>query len=205
MKQEKSNAIWRRIILIVLAVVLVIAVPVMAYYLKNSGEVSNNFHPADSITPTVAERFKNNVKEDVCVEVGVTEYPVYVRAKILITWKDKKTGNVIYEEPIAPKPILDGDKIIGYEGDYLIDLNLSNNGWVLESDGYYYYTTPVESGKKTDVLIKSLVPNVDTGDRYLSAEIITQTVQAVGFTDEDNTNGVIPAYRDAWGLSKNFG
>lgn len=186
MKQKKPQKTWLPILIIVIALIAVMSALVAAKYIKNAGDVVNKFSPAESVTPIIHEQFDNNVKENVYFEVGDTDYPVYVRAAIVITWQNEE-GTVYFSKPET--------------ADYTLVLNKTY--WEKKSDGFYYYSEPVESGGKTPILIyecKQINPAPAEG-YTLSVEIIAQTVQAVGSTDENNPNGVIPAYEDAWGLS----
>lgn len=173
---------------IMLVAIIVVATSVAAYYMRNTGEVKNTFNPAGSVNPIIEETFENNVKSDVYVKVGETEYPVYVRVALDITWQDNE-GTVYFFKPA--------------EGvDYNLDLDLKPDGWIKGSDGYYYYTKPIESGGNTPVLIKECKPIYSSNTSSLpegytlSVNVIVQTIQAVGTTDTSN----IPAYQDAWGI-----
>lgn len=196
MKQKKT-LITRFIPLLSILTVFTVSITLLvnAYFVRNSGEVTNNFTPADSIQPTVVEKFENNEKSNVYFEVGKTDYPVYVRAEIVITWQ-KKDGTVYFS-----KPIEDSD----YDLNLILSESGSTTGWVKGNDGYYYYQTPVESDGKTSVLIEKCVPigKGPTSEYTLNVEIIVQTVQAIGMTDGNGTNPTteIPAYKDAWGIS----
>ena len=78
--------------LITVFVISVIGAAVYARYIKRSDEAVNNFSPAHSILPTINEKFEENnklLKENVAISVGETDYPVYVRAAIIFTWKEK--------------------------------------------------------------------------------------------------------------------
>ena len=57
----------------------------------------------------------------------------------------------------------------------------------------------MSSRGETDVLITSCTQNgAAPADGYaLNVEIIAQTVQAIGYTDDDTKQ----AYQDAWGIS----
>lgn len=208
-----------RILLVAGVVVLLLAgtmTGIYARYTRLSNEAANTFSPAPVSNPEVSETFNGNEKKDVAIKVPDNGYPVYVRAKIVITWKKEnpeypKYSNqkwlVYYKMPEEEHPVLgendepvygdDGNAV--REGDYVIDLNLKNDGWKYDNkDGFYYYTKPVDSGESTAILINSctLSEYADPPAGYtLSVEIITQTVQAVGWTD-DNTS---QAYQDAWG------
>ena len=203
MEQRKKRITLISIVIILVALSVAFTSMLNAAYIKNSNDVVNTFKPADSIIPEIVEDFDGTAKKNVYFEVGDTEYPVYVRATIVFTWQDE-TGIVYYSKPIEATPILsDGGEIIGYDGDYTIDLNLSDTDWEYnEKDGFYYFKNPVKSGDKTGILINECRQvNAAPVEGYtLSVEIIVQTVQAVGYTDEDNENGVIPAYQDAWNL-----
>lgn len=176
--------------ILMITVVMIIAVTVTtvgASYLRNSGEVKNTFKPADSVTPEISETFDNTVKEDVYFKVGNTGYPVYVRAKIVITWQDEN-GTVYFSLP---------DK----DDDYTIDLNLTE--WNLKEDGFYYYKNSVVSGGETSNLINSCeqIKAAPVDGYTLSVEILVQTVQAVGSTDGEAGAPETDAWKDAWELS----
>lgn len=196
MKQKKVWIAQYRILFIIVAVLLAVAVPVSAYFIRNSGEVTNTFTPAASVQPQIEETFVNHVKSNVFFQVGETDYPVYVRAAIVVTWQ-KENSTVYFSEPIE-------------NTDYTLALSLDASadaaGWVKGEDGYFYYRTIVESGGETEVLIEKCEPlgSETTPEGYtLNVDVLVQTVQAIGYTDADGENSApeIPAYKDAWGLS----
>ena len=173
------------ITLAVLAVLAAVAVPTIAYYLINAGDDDGGeYIPAVPSDPSFNLDFNNKEMKNVSIAVEDKGYPVYVRVAIIISWKSLADNeDVFYVQPIQ-------------DVDYTIDFN--TNGWELLGN-YYYCTSSVASGKTTDVLIKSCVlldgGGADVPDGYvLSVEIITQTVQAIGTTD----NGDVPAWKDAW-------
>lgn len=198
MKQKKS---WI-FILIAIAVVVAATALVIASFIMRSAKVKNTFIPADSVVPEIKETFNDNkLKENVYFKVGETDYPVYVRAAIAVTWKNAEDGTVYFSNPI--------------EGIHY-NISLNDTDWKeIESTteagkgySYYYLTKPVESGGTTPYLIyecEQILMDENVPEEYtLSVEIIVQTVQAVGSTDENNPNGVIPAYQDAWGIQENL-
>ena len=159
---------------------------VVAYLSTSTEEVSNSFVPETSETPTIEETFDQKVKQDVSVDVGEPGYAVFVRAAVVITWKDVKGGDVYGEAP--------------EEGvDYTISYN--DTYWFLK-DGFWYCTESVASGN-SPVLIYTCAPVDDKApDGYaLNVEIITQTIQALGTTDIGDT----PAVTDAWGVAVSDG
>lgn len=188
----------KRILPVFLTVMLIAAVTVATVYayLKTSTPAVTNSFAAD-VDPvlSIVETFEDNVKSDVAVQVekaGETTYSVYVRAAIVVTWKDA-SGNVLATRPVE-----------GVDADYIIDLNIDKtegdeNPWFLHTDGYYYCKSPVKSGNATPVLIKTCAPvEGKTPAGYaLNVEIIAQAIQAKGTTDDPSE---IPAVTDAWGV-----
>ena len=191
MKRKSIRRLWQILLSVALVVVIAVAVPVYARYIKKTDMVTNTFSPADTSDPVIEEEFDKETKTDVRVSVGELKYPVYVRVSIVVTWKDSK-GIVFYQKPSDVT-------------DYQLELVLEDWDFNKE-DGYYYYKYPVPSNGTTSILIKSCTqrPGAKAPDGYtLSVEIIAQTVQAVGFTDGDGSNPdtEIPAYQDAWETS----
>lgn len=164
-------------------IAVVTATSVFAAYLRNSEEVKNIFKPADSVTPEISETFDNTVKEDVYFKVGETDYPVYVRAAIVITWQNAD-GIVYFSKPIE-------------DDNYTIDLNLID--WEQKEDGFYYFRNPVISGGLTSSLIYECrqIKAAPVEGYTLNVEIIVQTVQAVGSTDGENNTPETDAWKDA--------
>lgn len=177
------------ILLIILTVLAaLISVSVFAAYLRNSNEVKNTFKPADSVVPEIVETFDGSVKKDVSFKVGDTDYPVYVRAAIVITWQNE-AGIVYFSQP-------------NLNTDYTISLNSTN--WELRDDGFYYYKTSVPSGGQTSNLINvcEQIGDAPVDGFTLNVEILVQTIQAIGSTDGENGADEIPAWEDAgWNLS----
>ena len=180
----------KKIILAVFAAVITVSLLVGTVYAvlsARSGAVTNKFEADTDPEITVAETFKNNVKSNVKISVnapageGSEHYSVYVRAKIVVTWKDS-AGNVYSKIPV--------------EGvDYSLDTTVDGNPWIKLGDGIYYHKARVNDGSETGVLIESCTQLKPAPNGYhLSVEILSQTVQAEGTTDTGN----IPAVVDAW-------
>ena len=183
------------ILLAICAVILLLAgtaTGVYAKYVRQAGNVENTFAPAVSIIPEIKSGMS-----DIDIAVGPTDYPVYVRAAIIVTWQDND-GIVHFTKPAAGT-------------DYTLALNLTN--WEQGGDGYYYCKEPVKSTQetpgKTPVLINSCTQTgTPPAEGYaLNLEVIAQTVQAVGYTDGDGVDPAteIDAYKDAWGVSLDNG
>lgn len=89
------------------------------------------------------------------------------------------------------------------------------NNWEI-SGNFYYYTLPVESigdvSKNRTIKIDSplisqfefLKDDNSLSDEgwFLNVEIVVQTIQAIGYTDEDENGNEIPAWQDAWGVTR---
>lgn len=186
MKNRKKAR--RIVICAVVAVLLVAAVTAgsVVAYLKTTAtnSVENEFSTAVEVDPTINETFDGTVKQNVSVNVGDTGgYAVYVRAAIVITWKNGEDGSVLGQPPVE-----------GDEYDYEIVLG---ENW-FKKDNFYYCKTPVESGDDSPVLIElvklnSGVTSPESGYTF-NVEIISQTIQAAGKTD----SGSVPAVTDAW-------
>ena len=168
----------RTILLSALAVMSAISImsvgPTYAYLkLEAPSHPANSFTAAASVDPTV--------NDDYSVSVGATNYSVYVRAAIVVTWKDSE-GATLATAPVAVT-------------DYTIAIGAK---WTLDSDGFYYYNEAVKSGQSTDALITSVSQNQAAPEEgySLSVDVVAQTIQAKG-----TTVGGTKAIVDAWNKS----
>lgn len=172
-------------LLILLAAMSLLVGGVAAYLHGDIGAVRNDFAADEASDPAVIETFQNDEKTAVKVDVGDPGYAVYVRAAVVVTWKDKD-GNVL---GVAPR----------VSEDYTMDVGTA---WFLHSDGYYYHRNAVffdgedAASRLTGQLIASCKPVAGkTPEGYgLNVEIIAQTIQALGTTDGTD----LPAVTDAW-------
>lgn len=189
-KRSNKEKNKRRAAVVLIALLLfAAAVPASVFaYLKLSGyNVKNSFNPDSTEKPFVSEKFENTVKENVRVNVGATDYSVYVRAAVVVTWKND-SGNIYSLNPVNGM-------------DYKIEYALSQDGWFRGDDGFYYYSPPVQSGGTTTELIKRCTQLRNSPDGYfLDVQIVAQTVQSAGTTDMDSDGKEIPAVADAWGV-----
>lgn len=178
------NRKWIRVVL-VLCMLFALSIAAYAYLSSTSNSVENSFTADKNPTPTIQETFNGYVKENVSVSVGSTAYAVYVRAAIVVTWKND-AGDVLAQSPVA------GD-------DYFIDLNTGDGKpWFLQAkDGFYYYSSMIREGATKPLIKQCRQMKAAPVDGYaLHVEIIAQTIQAVGYTDDKN----IPAVQAAWGV-----
>lgn len=186
MRHEHNQKIRKPVIgILLLVAVLSMGIGGVAAYLSTqTGPVTNTFTAATGTQPTIVETMENNVKSNVSVNVGDPGYAVYVRAAVVITWQDD-AGNVLAQVPVAGT-------------DYTITMNETD--W-FQHGGFWYCKQMVQSPDETTdgispALIITCQPLVAKGNYRLNVEIIAQTIQALGRTDD----GDIPAVQDAWGV-----
>ncbi len=178
-----------------LAALCLITMTVAAKYIKSSGVLSGVFTPSPYGHPTVVENVITDpsdgfkYKTGVAVQTDDTAYAVYVRLALVISWKDDN-GDVYGEQPFQ-------------DTDYTLVYNTDD--WRYDSaGGYYYCTTPVESGALSPAFIDAdedqMLKQIKAGPEgyTLHVEILAQTIQAVGMTDVGTP--VEPAIYDAWGV-----
>lgn len=190
-----------RILIISACVIALLSISVMAYLSTSTDGVSNIFRPADEKTPNILEGDDGNpfdgiTKEKVRVDVGATGYAVYVRAVIVVNWEENKEDIEGKKTIIGDTGIFHGDAPVAGE-DYIINLNTEPSApWFRGADGFYYHKTMINSEGATADLIEScqVVTGKAPDGYHLDVQIVAQTIQALGGTDEDNT----PAVTDAW-------
>lgn len=149
-------------VFIAAAVVVVLAVPTLAFLLSRTDPVVNSFQPS-KVTCEINETFENGVKTDVSVK-NTGNTTAYIRASIVVSWVDE-SGN------ISAVPPSEGT-------DYSMILDL-DNGWVQGGDGYYYYTKAVDPSNNTDVLIKECQQLKDKSGYKLSVNCIASAIQSL--------------------------
>lgn len=144
-----------------------------------------NIFAKGTIDVAVEETFEPAVgKNDVKVSVPTNEdaMPVYVRAQVDVYWQDAQ-GTRMWDAPVE-KSSVQTDPAQTKEYDYEMTWCSfgqagSENAWVVGADGFYYWTSPVEPGQKTDPLIVSCTQKVRYSDgRVLVVDVATQAVQS---------------------------
>ena len=190
----------RAVLTLVLALAVVgVAVGGVIAWLSASSQVANQFE-VGTVTPTVNEDGPtdgtefvdgDNVKQNVDV-TNSGNVPIYVRAQIHIYWQDAN-GNQLWDEP-EPAPDEIGTGIIS--GDYMLTMGAPTGEaqWVQGSDGYYYWTMPLDAGATTTDLIEKLerINEILHKDgRKLVCDIAVQGIQA----------DPAAAVTEAWGVS----
>lgn len=179
-KHAAPRGMKRSLVLVVslLALLLAVAGGTLAW-LTAQDSVSNTFTPAH-VTCNVEESFNGTAKSDVTIK-NTSDIPVYIRASIVVTWKDS-FGNVYGQKPVAGT-------------DYNMDI--AADGWV-SKDGYYYCTSPVAVGATTGTLISrctEVAGKAPDETYHLSVEIIAEAIQS----QPDR------AVKDAWNVTVSNG
>lgn len=179
------------------ALLLLVAVgTTLAYIFTKTEPVENKFNPSkvscavveDDGDPVAAGTHNTGTeKKDVQIKnTGDTD--AYIRVAVVVNWMNED-GTKVW----ATKPVENVDYEIAY--------NLSDNGWVKGSDGFYYYSkvvSPTSPNDLTSVLInnaglKSGVTaptGTDSTEYYLSIEIIASAIQPTAGAVQNWSNGI---------------
>lgn len=176
MRRKNHNLKKSVILLISVSALMLMVIGTSLSFLKTQkGPLVNEF-ASSYVTSEVIEKFENNIKSNVKIQ-NTGDIDAYIRAAVIVTWKDK-SGNVYPQMPVAGT-------------DYTIVF--SDSRWDRETtDGYYYYTEPVDSKGYTEVLIKEVKPvDSKTPEGYwLSVEILGDAIQSLPTKAVESSWGV---------------
>lgn len=176
----------KQIVALLVGVLLLAGAAGTFAWLSVTGVLVNEFG-FGSVKPSVDETRDNNVKSDVAVKNSGSA-PAYLRVAVDIYWQDKD-GARLWDEPVAG-----ADYDIAWGSVSKASASNTASSWVVASDGYYYWTSPVAPMGKTDVLIKSVTEQKADG-KNLVVDISTQAIQS---TPDD-------AVAEAWGCAVEAG
>ena len=159
--QSKQSLAIKLVICLILLLMISVG-GTIAFVVTHTSEIRNTF--TESVVKCeVDETLKDNVKSNVSIK-NTGDTTAYIRAFVNVTWMNE-SGQVA---SVSPKST-----------DYMIEY--STSGWLKGSDGYYYYTLPVQPNNKTAVLINSceLLETASAPDGYyLSVEIVCSAIQS---------------------------
>ena len=159
--QSKQSLAIKLVICLILLLMISVG-GTIAFVVTHTSEIRNTF--TESVVKCeVDETFKDNVKSNVSIK-NTGDTTAYIRAFVNVTWMNE-SGQVA---SVSPKST-----------DYMIEY--STSGWLKGSDGYYYYSLPVQPNNKTAVLINScrLLETASAPDGYyLSVEIVCSSIQS---------------------------
>ena len=162
-KQAKKRS---RVLLISLVMLAVISIGgTLAYLMTGTGAVTNTFTPAKvEITP--GEDKTDNSKSNIQFK-NSGDVPVYIRATLVIYWKDS-------EGKIVPQP--DGGEVKG---------GTVQNGWTLDGE-IYYYDSRVSPEDSTGIMLSPI--EVTCPDGYTChIDVRAEAIQADGLGDDVTT------------------
>lgn len=129
----------KRSLTLALALVLVLGAAIggtVAYLTTSTTGITNTFTPT-SVDTEIEESFESNAKKSITVQnTGTTA--AYIRVALV--------GNNV--------TTVEGTEYV--TGGFVVSVH-TGDGWSQSSDGYYYYTTPVQPGESTGDLLKSLL------------------------------------------------
>ena len=165
-----KNLGTKTVVLIVACVLLAgaLIVGTIAYFSDASSSLENIFRPA-AVECEVTEDFANNQKDNIQVTIPETAsdgrkgVKAYVRVAVVSHWEDSE-GNVVAKFDGLPE----------------LPASLGEN-WVLEADGYYYYTAVVEPGDSTSDLFTTAISAGPSAEGYIpSITVVAEAIQAAG-------------------------
>lgn len=162
----------RKSITLAILVVLLLTFAVsgtIAYITTKTDPVENVFTPAKPGVD-VTDKVENNAKKNVDI-TNTSDFKAYIRVAVVANWCNAN-GEIV--EPWSDTLAIKG----GWDGD--------------TTDGYYYYTTPVNPNQ-TVRLFDSYQAPTRTDGAHLEMNIIAQSIQA------EPTDAV----KQAWGVTVN--
>ncbi len=148
----------------IIAVAIVSSITI-AFLIDETAPAQNTLVPA-SVACAVEEDFDGKIKENVSIK-NTGEVQSYIRAMVVVTWMSADQSMVT-----ASKPQINTDYTITYT---------EGTAWLLGSDGYWYYTLPVDVGNATETLISScsLADSAAVPEGfYLSVEVVGSAIQS---------------------------
>jgi hypothetical protein len=165
------------LVLALMAMLCCIATGVTVAYLVSQPTGVVNTFQVGQMSSQVIEDFDRTTttKSNVSIK-NAGDTSAYIRAQVVITWVSTRDNSVVSAQ--TPNP----------GTDYTI--TYGSSGWVQSgNDGYWYYTSPVESKASTANLIDTCTLIGDAPEGYtLSVEIIADAIQA------DPTSAVLEAW-----------
>lgn len=179
--ERRRRAQRRKAMVIALALAGILAIGGTVAWITTSTDTVRNLFSSSKVTGEVTEEFEENdslVKENVAVK-NTGDIPVYVRAKLVVNWVSVDGGSISAEVPVEGQ-------------DYTLVLE-TTTGWDIEtSDGFYYYTKPVDPGSSTGNLVgeNGCKPLTNKDGYQLKVDVIASVIQA------EPTDAV----KESWGV-----
>lgn len=181
-EQRKRSILRDRPVVLAISVLVLILGLVgttLGFLVDQTSEIKNTFQSAKAKITVVEDITTSGVKNSVKIKNESDKFPVFIRARVIVTWKDD-AGNVSATAPV--------------EGtDY--KLTWTKENWVEHTDGNYYYTNSVDVGASTVYLFTDCKPVDGKAPEgyHLSVEIIADCIQSYP----------ADAVEEAWGIQVN--
>ena len=158
------------VIAIIAIICCIISCVSLAFLFTKTNSMKNEFENAYVACqvlengPDGKGEFDGQIKTNVRIK-NTGDVQSYIRAAVVVTWMSEDQTSVT-----AIKPEVGSDYEITYA---------SNANWIKGTDGYWYYTVPVNVGEETTILIENCICNVEPPDGYyLSVEIVASSIQS---------------------------
>lgn len=162
LKKNKRLIIKNSLFMQISILLLICLVTGSVAYLIKQNSLKNEFLIGEVKTEVMEEfNINNKIKQNVRIK-NIGNVPIYIRAKIVISWKDKQ-GNIL--EGIPEQNV-----------DYSIKFSKTSN-WMKSNDGYYYYKKAIEQNTYTDILIEECKQLKEYEDKILEVSIANQAIQ----------------------------
>ena len=162
LKKNKRLIIKNSLFMQISILLLICLVTGSVAYLIKQNSLKNEFLIGEVKTEVMEEfNINNKIKQNVRIK-NIGNVPIYIRAKIVISWKDEQ-GNIL--EGIPEENV-----------DYSIKFSETSN-WIKSNDGYYYYKKAIEQNTTTDILIEECKQIKEYEDKILEVSIANQAIQ----------------------------
>lgn len=166
MKLFRSK-IFRIVAIVAVSAILlgsVASIGVFAYLSSTGDELVNEFIPA-VVTCQVQRQTENNAERNITVK-NTGNINAYIRAYVTVNWEavDTDTDSYLGKTPVD-------------NTDYTI--KMSENGWTLGADGFWYYSVSVMPEEITQNLVDEVVLVGEAPENYrLNVTVLASAIQA---------------------------
>lgn len=159
---KKNSFLISMICIIVLSAIIGTVAYIFIYYSKKNtfdlGIVKTQILE-DNIS---SNNSNSNTKNSVFIK-NIGNVSIYIRTSVVIYFENNE-GQIIEDVPVK-------------NTDYTINYSNSSD-WLLLSDGYYYYKSPVLPNGETEILIDEFSPKAQYEDKKVAVDIVTQAIQS---------------------------
>ena len=184
-KQQNKRTTRYSLLLWLILILLLLGASVggaAAYLSASRGPLNNTMAVDEHPTITVDENNKITVSDSENNPLG---YAVYLRAAVVVSWKNTENGNLLAKIPVE-----------GTGKDYKLT---TGTDWK-EINGFYYYTKVITDNKAVParVTLSKTDSAPDKTGYELTLQIAAQAIQALGTTDADSNKYAV---EDAWDVT----